>query len=183
MNKLRWLAVLALTTGGCTEPQGPDPVSGSETARAVAESHRPRVPLSAERAALRAADLAHSAASRSLPQGFLRYLKYDAVFLFPNAPWVQGKEAIAALLTAPPGPFVPGISLSSRQGGTAVLSWVPKLSDVGPRGDLGWSMGEYTITGQLGTGYGKYLSVWRKNDRGRWKFVQDAGSSNPQPGE
>ncbi len=132
--------------------------------------HLPPVSRASEAVALRAVDAAFSRASVRLGQAeaFGRFADPDAIVLAGGDPdFFVGREEIVA----------------SRQGGTAVLSWLPKLSDGGPRGDLGWSMGEYTITGPAGAGYGKYLSVWRKNDRGRWKFVQDAGSPNPQPGE
>ena len=320
MYRLGWLAMMAMGLAGCGETQAPEEQSSgpAETSVAGTRSHH-EMGQRKERERLRAADLAHSAASSSTQAGFLTHLTHDAVFLFPNAPYVQGKAAIGALLGAPPAPFVPGITLSwtpalvdvsvdgkvgysfgnvqiarpglttlpgqyiafwrkkhgawkveawnmspafappgplppgfgeallasgggqfhpvdmkretgrlmavdaafsqasvdlgqavafgryahrhaivlaggnpdfligrdeivgSRQGG-GNLSWTPRLGGVGPRGDLGWSMGTYVIQGDLGTGYGKYLSVWQKGRNGRWKFVQDAGSGNPPPG-
>lgn len=313
MSKLGWMAVIALGGGACAEPQGMD--------AALAGRGAYEVDVQAERAALRETDLAHSDASGSLPGGFLGFLADDAVFAFPNAPWVQGKTAIGALLSAPPAPFGAGISLgwepvfvdvsvdaavgysfgnviiprpgladlrgqyiafwrkqadgswkveawnmspmfsppaalpasfghglldngrgpftpvdmaaeaarllevdaafsrmsvevseqaafgayahqhaillaggdpdfligrqaiaaSRPEPGLRVLSWVPKVSGVGPLGDLGWSLGEFASESSGGTFVGKYLSVWRKQPNGEWKFVQDAGSGNPPP--
>ena len=317
MHKLGWLAVLAVAA--CADPQGVNEVSSTQTPALGMARGSYTVDRDAEREALRAADLAHAAAASGGVAGFLASLTDDAVFLFPNAPWVEGRSAIEALFAAPPPPWVPGISLTwtpafvdissdaevgysfgntvitrpglsqlrgqyiafwrkqadgswaveawnmspafappselppdfgrplsegrgpftpvdmaaeavalqgvdaafsqasvelgqdvafgmfadqhaivlaggdpdfiigrnaiieSRSGGEATLSWVPKRAKVGPLGDLGWSMGEYLITGPLGTGVGKYLSVWRKQADGEWKFVQDAGSGNPPP--
>lgn len=72
--------------------------------------------------------------------------------------------------------------IASRQGAEGTLSWIPRLGGVGPKGDLGWSMGTYLIQLDGLTGQGKYLSVWQKGRNGTWKFVQDAGSGNPPPG-
>jgi ketosteroid isomerase-like protein len=321
MHRLGWLTMLAIGLTGCGQTQAPEerlagpgetPVSGANTDHEVIQAR--------ERERLRAADLAHSAASTSLPEGFLAHLTDNAVFLFPNAPYVQGRAEIAAVLAAPPAPFVPGITLSwapvfvdvsvdgkvgysfgnveiprpgltmlrgqyiafwrkehgawkveawnmspafappgalppdfgiallesgggrfhpvdmaletmrlmavdadfsqasvdfgqavafgryahphaivlnggdpdfvigweaiveSRQGAEGTLSWTPRLGGVGPKGDLGWSMGTYVFQRDGLTGHGKYLSVWQKGTDGEWKFVQDGGSGNPPPG-
>jgi ketosteroid isomerase-like protein len=314
MYKSGWLAALAVVA--CAEPQGLHDTPARAGALALGAYD---VDRDAERAALRDADLAHAAAASGGTAGFLASLTDDAVFLFPNAAWVEGTSDIEAVLDAPPPPFVAGMTLTwspafvdissdaevgytfgnvvvtrpgrtslpgqyiafwrkggdgtwaveawnmspafappgelppqfgqplsngrgpftpvdqeaeavalravdaafsaasvslgtaeafgmfadqhaivlaggdpdfiigrnaiveSRQGPGPTLSWVPRRSGVGPLGDLGWSMGEYTVTGEAGTGVGKYLSVWRKQADGEWKFVQDAGSGNPLP--
>ena len=320
MHRLGGLAMMAIGLAGCGESQAPEQQLSGRGERPVAGANSDHgVIQTRERERLRAADLAHSTASSSLPGGFLAHLTDDAVFLFPNAPYVQGHAGIGLVLAAPPAPFVPGISLSwtpvlvdvsvdgkvgysfgnveiprpglamlrgqyiafwrkqqgawkveawnmspaffppgplppdfgeallasgggpfhpvdmgrerdrlmavdaafsqasvdwgqavafgqyahdhaivlaggnpdfvigreaiieSREGAEGTLSWTPRLGGVGPRGDLGWSMGTYVIQGDLGTGYGKYLSVWQKDEKGEWKFVQDAGSGNPPP--
>ncbi len=318
MRRIGWLTVIAIGMAGCGEPQAPEQMV--EAGGVALEGAAQRVgSQQRERERLRRVDLAHSAASSSLPSGFLGRLTDDAVFLFPNAPYVQGKAAIRDLLVAPPAPFVPGITLSwvpvlvdvstdaevgysfgnaqitrpglptllgqyiafwrkqngswrveawnmspaffppaalpagfgelllasgggtfgpvdmaretrrlmavdaafsrtsvelgqaaafgkyahehaivlgggnpdfyvgrreivqSRAQATGTLSWTPQLGGVGPRGDLGWSMGTYLSQSEDRTGHGKYLSVWQKTENGKWKFVQDAGSGNPAP--
>ena len=318
MYRVGLWAMLVVGTTGCGETQAPEEQIRNLGGTPVAEAGASHEASQKEaRSKLREADLAHSAASSSVPDGFLGHLSDDAVFLWPNAPFVQGKTAIGAVLAAPPAPFVPGITLSwtpvlvdvsvdgkvgysfgnvqitrpglttlpgqyiafwrrtsgvwmveawnmspafappgplpadfgvallasgggrfhpvdmrreterlmavdaefsrtsvasgqatafgeyshehaivlaggnpdffigreeiiaSREGAEGKLSWIPRLGGVGPKGDLGWSMGTYLFEGAGRTGHGKYLSVWQKDESGEWKFVQDAGSGNP----
>jgi ketosteroid isomerase-like protein len=321
MRRLGVLAVLAVAMAGCGEREGPiEPTVLGEAARADETSHHDEGRIERAREKLREADLAHAAASGSLPDGFLAHLTEDAVFLFPNAPYVQGKDAISELLSAPPAPFVPGIGLSwtpvfvdvsvdakvgysfgnveitrpgltplrgqyiafwrkvqggwtveawnmspaffppgplpsdfgeallasgghrfhpvdmaretrrllnvdaafsrasvelgqaagfrkyankhaivlaggnpdfiigreeiaaSREGAIGTLSWTPTLGAVGPRGDLGWTVGNFFSQAEGQAFHGKYMTVWQKEKTGAWKFVQDGGSGNPPPG-
>jgi len=321
MHRLGLLAMVAIGLTGCGDTQAPEErLSGPGETPVAKAMTQDEATQKQGRERLREADLAHSAASSSLPGGFLAHLADDAVFLFPNAPFAQGQAAIGELLAAPPPPFVPGISLSwtpvfvdvsvdrkvgysfgnvqitrpglstlrgqyiafwrkehdawkveawnmspafappgplppdfgiallesgggqfhpvdmaletmrllavdadfsqasvdfgqavafgryahphaivlnggdpdfiigweaiveSRQGAEGTLSWTPRLGRVGPKGDLGWSMGTYVFQQDSLTGHGKYLTVWQKGTDGEWKFVQDAGSGNPPPG-
>ena len=50
--------------------------------------------------------------------------------------------------------------------------------------DLGYTIGEYTSTGRGPTGaavqrFGKYLTVWKRQPNGSWKFVVDGGNGSP----
>lgn len=128
----------------------------------------PPVDMAAEAAALMAVDAAFSklSVSRGQAEAFGTYADPHAVVLGGGNPdFVVGRDAI----------------IESRRGAPGTLSWVPVRGGVGPLGDLGWSVGEYTYTLPDRTAHGKYLSVWRKQADGEWKFVQDAGSGNPAP--
>jgi ketosteroid isomerase-like protein len=172
MKDFGWLALVALVA--CTEPQGLESMTSSAVPRHAARG-RFDVDPKAERDGLRAADLAHAAAAASLPAGFLSALTNDAVFLFPNAPWVQGAAAIEALLTTPPAPFVPGMS----------LSWAPVFVDVSVDGQVGYSFGNAVIQRPgLTPLRGQYISFWRKQDDGGWRV--EAWNMSPAfapPGE
>jgi ketosteroid isomerase-like protein len=59
------------------------------------------------------------------------------------------------------------------------LVWEPLFADVSASGDLGYSYGIYTITvtsDSLKTEKGTYLSIWKKDREGKWKFVVDTGN-------
>jgi len=52
-------------------------------------------------------------------------------------------------------------------------------------GDLGYTFGRYqrTVIDSLNnesSRYGTYVSVWKKQEDGSWKFVIDAGNSLPE---
>lgn len=64
------------------------------------------------------------------------------------------------------------------------LSWHPVFAAVAGSRDLGYTIGEYTSTGRGPTGaavqrFGKYLTVWRRQPNGTWKFVVDGGNGSP----
>ena len=72
-----------------------------------------------------------------------------------------------------------------EQRGTS-LTWQPVYALAAASGDLGFSIGESVATSLGPSGaavqrFGKYLTVWRKQQNGDWKFVVDGGSSRPSP--
>jgi ketosteroid isomerase-like protein len=75
--------------------------------------------------------------------------------------------------------------LFESQRGTS-LSWQPIYARAAASGDLGFSIGESVATarGQSGAAvqrFGKYLTIWRKEPNGDWKFVVDGGNARPSP--
>jgi hypothetical protein len=58
--------------------------------------------------------------------------------------------------------------------------WGPVLADAAESGDLGWTIGEATITpkGAPEPGRSKYLTLWKREGTG-WKFIADGGNSRP----
>lgn len=76
-------------------------------------------------------------------------------------------------------------ALFEEQRGTSV-TWHPTYAVVAASGDLGFTIGESVATSRGPSGaatqrFGKYLTVWRKEPKGGWKFVVDGGSSRPSP--
>jgi ketosteroid isomerase-like protein len=62
----------------------------------------------------------------------------------------------------------------------SVLRWEPDAADVAESGDLGWTRGRYELLRFEGgdtTRYtGHYITVWKRQKDGTWKFVLDAGN-------
>jgi ketosteroid isomerase-like protein len=65
------------------------------------------------------------------------------------------------------------------------LIWEPRTGDVSASGDLGWLTGPSTSihrkAAEPKTGYGCYLSIWRKQPNGTWRVFIDVGASAPEP--
>jgi ketosteroid isomerase-like protein len=126
------------------------------------------VDVVAEEQALLAVDAAFSQASVDLGQAeaFKLYADPHAIVL-GNPDFIIGRKAI----------------FESREGGApgTVLSWTPAIADVGPLGDLGFTIGSYLFTAPGVASNGKYLTIWRKAANGAWQFVQDGGSVSPPP--
>jgi ketosteroid isomerase-like protein len=113
------------------------------------------------------------AAKKGTVEAFLAYMADNAV-MFPNGgDTISGRENIRKDLSEGPA--------------DAVLSWKPLHADAASSSDLGYTFGtyEYKFTGKDGkpaTHYGKYLTVWKKQADGTWKFVADIGNPSPSPG-
>lgn len=66
------------------------------------------------------------------------------------------------------------------------LDWEPVEGDMAASGDLGYTWGRWTATVPAKDGgtrqiTGKYVSIWKKQPDGSWKFVLDTGSPDPAP--
>ena len=59
----------------------------------------------------------------------------------------------------------------------AVLEWWPVAAEIAPSGDLGCTVGEARIPSL--NHYSKYLTIWRRQPDGTWKFVADGGNVRP----
>jgi ketosteroid isomerase-like protein len=64
------------------------------------------------------------------------------------------------------------------------LTWKPVYAGVAGSRDLGYTVGEYISTGLGPSGaavqrFGKYLTIWKRQKDGRWRFVADGGNASP----
>ena len=67
-----------------------------------------------------------------------------------------------------------------------LLAWQPSYAGMAASGDLGFTTGPWEfkndIKDEKPSGYGHFMTVWKKQPDGSWKFVLDLGISHPQPG-
>jgi ketosteroid isomerase-like protein len=93
-----------------------------------------------------------------------------------------------AQIFSTPGEFITGPNAISDSfgpsGSSGVLAWHPVAGGVAQSGDLGFTVGNAVFTGQREDGgplllYSKYLTVWKKQRDGTWRYVVDGGSSRP----
>ena len=82
---------------------------------------------------------------------------------FPQgAPALEGREGIAA--------GYPGSDPAD------VLSWGPAGADVSARGDMGYSWGSWSRLRAGETTTGNYVSVWKRDGDGDWRFAAHIGN-------
>ena len=102
-------------------------------------------------------------------ESFLSFIAEDGVLFRPTA--VNGKQ----WLLANPGPSGPKRSL---------LAWRPLFADISGAGDLGYTTGPWEFKADINdekpVAFGQFITVWRKQLNGAWKFVIDLGISHPQ---
>jgi ketosteroid isomerase-like protein len=127
---------------------------------------------------LLAADRAFSQVSvdKGSNAAFLAYMADDAhIFGTGSQPPIHGKaEAIERFKTSSNGD--PKLN---------VLRWEPETAELSKDGMLGWTDGHWIFeSGPNDAGRrmhitGHYLTVWRKDASGAWKFVADMGTTDP----
>ena len=133
-------------------------------------SCRPKEAVPKDNAAARQsmldADRAFSQLSeeKGMKNAFIEYIDSNGVLLRPNELPVAGADAIDYLIQLNDSNYL--------------LTWQPKTGVVAQSGDLGYTYGIYTLTpSQKDTIlYGTYVSIWKKQADGRWKFVLDSGN-------
>ncbi|MBU0696083.1 MAG: hypothetical protein KKE39_06105 [Bacteroidetes bacterium] len=65
----------------------------------------------------------------------------------------------------------------------ASLNWKPEYAMIAKNGDFGFTTGPYTYSKNGEFYFGHYLSIWRSDDKNKWKLVLDGGISHPKPTE
>jgi uncharacterized protein (TIGR02246 family) len=110
----------------------------------------------------------------------MSYYADDASVLMPNAPAINGKDAIRAALK----PLFDDPNFAMAFQGSRI--------EVAKSGDLGYTQGTYTLTltdpktKKPFTDKGKYVTAYKKQADGTWKAVADMDSSDmplPAPGK
>jgi ketosteroid isomerase-like protein len=113
-------------------------------------------------------------AKMSMEQGvrpsFTAFIDDDGILFRPRA--VKGKQ----WMTENPVPA------SDKH---PLLNWYPTFADVSRAGDLGYTTGPWEYKADIHdakpVAWGNFLTVWRRQPDGSWKFAIDLGISNPQP--
>jgi ketosteroid isomerase-like protein len=118
-----------------------------------------------------AADRAFSkrSAEKGLTDAFLAFAADDLIKPSEGLQPVFGKEALRN-------------SLPSAADTGYRLTWEPLRAEVS--GDLGYTFGAWTrqkinATPSDTTSYGNYVTIWKRQADGTWKWVLDTGNSTP----
>lgn len=98
----------------------------------------------------------------------------DGAMIQPGVGEIRGREEILSMMASLDEP---GVS----------LRWEPLRADIAASGDLGWTTGTYVSEspgpdGEVRTGQGRYVSIWRRQPDGSWKVVMDLGNPTAAPG-
>jgi len=101
---------------------------------------------------------------KGMKAAFLEYIDSNGVLLKPNRLPIVGADAIDYLIQ------------QSDTGYT--LKWEPRTGAVAHSGELGYTYGIYALTPnhQDTVIYGTYVSIWKKEVSGKWKYVLDSGN-------
>src|SRR6266699_4016039 len=109
-------------------------------------------------------DIAFSDYSKKhgMKKAFIEYIDDDGVLLRPDHLPIVGADAID---------FLTQLNDSSY-----TLTWKPSGSAISSSADLGYTYGIYNVQLPDTNLSGTYVSVWKKQPDGKWKFVLDTGN-------
>jgi len=114
---------------------------------------------------LKDADIAFSdySVTHGLQKAFIEFAHDSVVLLKPNRMPIVGKLSLIK-------------SYEGKSDSGVVLTWKPAKAIIAESGELGYTYGFWTFIAQKDTSRGTYLTVWKKNSNGQWKFIADTGN-------
>jgi len=101
---------------------------------------------------------------KGMKDAFIEYLDSNGVLLRPGRLPIAGADAVDFLI---------------QQNDTDyTLTWEPRNCSIAQSGELGYTYGVYALRpSQKDTViYGTYVSIWKKQADGKWKYVLDSGN-------
>ena len=114
---------------------------------------------------------AKTAEVKNIRDAFMEFIADDGLLFRPAA--VNGKK----WMTEHPVPS------SDKK---PLLAWQPNFAQMAASGDLGFTTGPWEFKADVKdanpAGYGHFVTLWKKQSDGKWRFAVDLGISHPQPG-
>ncbi len=143
------LFVLIISLSSCNLFTGTKKITGPEDKQKMMEADRSFSAMSIE---------------KGMKHAFLEYIDSNGVLLKPGRYPILGADAIDYL--------------SQLNDSSYTLEWQPKYGAVAASGELGYTYGLYALKpkGKDTAIYGTYISIWKKQSDGSWKFVLDSGN-------
>ena len=95
-------------------------------------------------------------------KAFLEYIDNEGVLLRSERLPIIGADAVDFI--------------SSVNDSLFTLTWSPRGGDIARASDMGYTYGTYEM--QIGDSLhkGTYVTIWKKQPDGNWKFVLDSGN-------
>ncbi len=101
---------------------------------------------------------------KGMKNAFIEYLDSNGVLLRPNRLPIAGADAVDFLI---------------QQNDTDyTITWEPRNGAIARSGELGYTYGIYALRPSKKDTviYGTYVSIWKKEADGTWKYVLDSGN-------
>lgn len=110
--------------------------------------------------------------NKGMVEAFLSYADNDAVLLRDYTMPIVGINAIKTFISEGNNDFT--------------LVWEPLFADISSSLDLGYTYGTYILTykdsdNKEQQAKGTYLTIWKKDRSGNWKWVLDNGNQGLEP--
>lgn len=107
---------------------------------------------------------------KGIRPSFLAFIADDGILFRPKA--VKGKQWMIEHPLPPSDKF-------------PLLRWRPSFAEVARAGDMGYTFGPWEFKTDIHDArpvdFGHFVTIWKKQADGSWKFAVDLGVSHPQP--
>ncbi|MFT3844684.1 MAG: hypothetical protein QM725_06510 [Lacibacter sp.] len=156
MKKFVWFLILIVGFSSCrfeNEKQGLQ--NGGEKNPELDKSIREMI--STDKA------FSEMSSKKGMKKAFLEYAADEAVLLRPGYLPIVDDDVIKFI--------------NAQEDTSFTMSWETKGADIASSLDMGYTYGVYAVETSDTTLRGTYLSIWRKQPDGKWKFVLDTGNS------
>lgn len=102
--------------------------------------------------------------AKGMKNAFIEFIDSNGVLLRPNHFPIVGADAIDYLI--------------QQNDSDYILTWKPRYAEAAASGELGYTFGVYELRLRSKDTilYGSYVSIWKKQKDGKWKFVLDTGN-------
>ena len=107
-------------------------------------------------------DFSNYSREHGMRKAFLEFIDDDGIMMRDNSMPIIGAHAIN---------YITSINDSSIE-----LTWEPRGADMSASGDLGYTYGVYELKDSNNVQKGTYVTIWKKQADGKWKFVLDSGN-------
>jgi len=107
-------------------------------------------------------DFSQMAEEKGFRKAFMEFMEEDAILLRDNHLPIIGADAVDYI--------------SSINDSTFTINWETQGGDVSESGDMGFTYGIYLLKTETESQKGTYVTIWRKQKDGKWKYVLDAGT-------
>jgi len=111
------------------------------------------------------ADIAFSdySVKHGIQKAFIEFADDSVILLKPNRMPIVGKLSLIK-------------SYEGKSDSGVALTWKPAKAIIAESGELGYTYGFWTFVAQKDTSRGTYMTVWKKDSAGRWKYIADTGN-------
>ena len=123
-----------------------------------------KIPVISDREQMIKADETFSNMSKQhgMKKAFIEFMDNDAILLRAGHMPIIGADAIEFLIQANDTSYT--------------LTWKPSAAEISSSGDLGFTYGIYSLQMRDTSFSGTYVSIWKKQADGKWKFILDTGN-------
>ena len=149
MNKMILLFVTLMLLASCIFPKKKEPQGDAFAKMEMMDADRQFSKMCEE---------------KGMKTAFIEYLDSNGVLLRPNHLPIAGADAVDFLI--------------QQNDADYSMSWEPKNGVIAKSGELGYTYGIYAMRPSTKDTiiYGTYVSIWKKEKSGRWKYVLDSGN-------